>query len=391
MDDRSALRSRLIRALILSLVVGFVPLLAFMGCEGDYRPRAVGQEGEVTVVMDSSLWTGEVGEALRENVTPWVKTLPSWERHFDIRHLELSSERTFESIQDLKNVIIIAPLSDTTNEATFLERRLSDEAQDAVSNGQTAVVSKPNLWRRSQRVFFITAATPDGLVKALQDQGPQIRESFQEITLERMERDMYDKARRHELEDSLMERHNFAVNVQHDFQIAIDSMTDSTGFVWLRRILAKTRREFFVHYFENASPEQITPEWIFETRDSLTRKYYQGNVQGFIRIDYRRPLEAREVNVVDRYGFETQGLWHMVSPAEQEGEFRSLGQGGPFINYTFYDQESDRIYMLDGSVFAPGFDKLELLRQMEVMAKTFRTAEDVQTPEDQQVAAAESN
>ncbi len=391
MDDRSALRSRLLRALTLSLVVGFAPLLAFMGCEGDYRPRAVGQEGEVTVVMDSSLWTSEVGEALRENVTPWVKTLPSWERYFDIRHLELSSERTYESIQDLKNVIIIAPLNDTTNEATFLERRLSEDAQDAVMNGQTAVVSKPNLWRRSQRVFFITAATPDGLVQALQEQGPQVRESFHEITLQRMKREMYDKARRHELEDSLMERHGFAVNIQHDFQLAIDTMTDSTGFVWLRRILAKTRREFFVHYIENANPERITPEWIFETRDSLTRTYYQGNVEGFVRIDYRRPLEAREVNIAGRYGFKSRGLWHMVAPAEQEGEFRSLGQGGPFVNYTFYDQESDRIYMLDGSVFAPGFDKLELLRQMEVMAKTFRTAEEVQSPEDRQVAAAESN
>lgn len=391
MDDRLALRSRLMRALILSLVVGLAPFIALIGCEGDYRPRAVGAEGELTVVMDSSHWTGDVGEALRENVTPWVKTLPSWERYFNIRHLELSSERTYESIQDLKNVIIIAPLSDTTNEATFLERRLSEDAQEAVMSGQSAVVSKPNLWRRSQRVFFITAATPEGLVQALQEQGAQVRESFQEITLQRMKRDMYDKARRHELEDSLMNRHGFAVNVQHDFQLAIDSTTDSTGFVWLRRLLAKTRREFFVHYFENASPEQITPEWIFETRDSLTRKYYRGNVEGFIRIDYRRPLEAREVNVVDRYGFESRGLWHMVAPAEQEGEFRSLGQGGPFVNYTFYDQASDRIYMLDGSVFAPGFDKLELLRQMEVMAKTFRTAQEARSSEDRQVAASQSD
>lgn len=390
MHDRQVLSSSL-RALVSSLLIGLIPLLVFMGCEGDYRPRAVGEEGEVTVVMDSSHWTGPVGEALRENVTPWVETLPSWERYFDIRHLELSSERTFDSIQDLKNVIIIAPLSDTTNEATFLERRLSEDAREAVLNGQTAVVSKPDLWRRSQRVFFITAASPEGLVQALQEQGPQVRQSFQEVTLERMEREMYDKARRHELEDSLMDRHGFAVNVQHDFQLAIDSLTESTGFIWLRRILAKTRREFFVHYFENASPEQITPEWIFETRDSLTRQYYQGNVDGFIRIDYRRPLEAREVNVVDRYGFESRGLWHMVAETDTEGEFRSMGQGGPFVNYTFYDQESDRIYMLDGSVFAPGYDKLELLRQMEVMAKTFRTAEEIRSPEDRQVAASQSN
>lgn len=388
MDDHSALFS-LHRALVCSLLVGLLPLLALMGCEGDYRPRAVGQEGEVTVVMDSSHWTGGVGEALRENITPWVETLPTSERYFKLRHLELTTERTYESIQDLKNVIIIAPLSDTTNEATFLERRLSEDAQEAIMNGQTAVVRKPNLWRRSQRVYFITAATPEGLVKALENQGPEVRQSFNEITLERMQREMYEQERQHSLEDSLMNRHGFAVNVQHDFQIAVDSKTDSTGFVWLRRLLAKTRREFVVHYIEDANPGQLSPEWIYATRDSLTREYLRGNVSGFIRIDYRRPLETREVNIVDRYGFESRGLWHMVAPAENDGEFRSLGQGGPFLNYAFYDQASDRIYMLDGSVFAPGYDKLELLRQMEVMAKTFRTAEDARSSEDRAVATSQ--
>lgn len=345
------------------------------GCEGDYRPRAIGKEGEVTVVMDSSLWTGAVGDTFRETVTPWVNTLPQPERYFEIRHLELSSERVYENIQDLKNVVVVAPLSDSTNEANFLRRRLSDQARQAVLDGQTAVVSKPNLWRRSQRVYFVTAATPDALVSALKEQGNSIQSTFKEVTLERMEREMYDDARQFALEDSLMERHGFAVNVQHDFQLAVDTTTDSTGFVWLRRILAKTRREFFVYYEENASPSQITPEWIYETRDSLTREYLRGSVAGFVRIDYRRTLQTDQIEFEGRYGYETRGLWHMVAATDEEGEFRSVGGGGPFVTYAFYDQATDRVYLLDGSVFAPEFNKLEFLRQMEVMAHTFRTRE----------------
>lgn len=378
------------RALPCLLLAALLPLFALLGCEGDYRPRAVGAEGELTIVMDSTHWTGPVGDALRSNVTPWVETLPVSERYFEIRHVELTSQRTFESIQDLKNIVIIAPLSDTTNEATFLERRLSEEAREAVMNGQTAVVNKPNLWRRSQRVYFITAATPEGLVQALQEQGPKVRQTFNEITLQRMEREMYEKARQHALEDTLMNRHDFAVNVQHDFQLAIDSTTDSTGFVWLRRLLAETRREFFVYYIENASPSRITPEWIYATRDSLTRKYMQGSVRGFVRIDYRRPLETREIDILGRYGSENRGLWHLVADGEEEGEFQSMGQGGPFLNYTFYDQDTDRIYMLDGSVFAPGYDKLEFIRQMEVMAKTFRTEAESRASGERTVTASQS-
>lgn len=375
-------------ARLLPLIGALALLLALgTGCDGDYRPRAIGKEGEVTVVMDSSLWTGAAGESFRENVTPWVETLPQPERHFEIRHLELSSERTYESIQDLKNVVIAAPLSDSTNEANFLRRRLSEQAQEAVMNGQSAVVGKPNLWRRSQRVFFVTAATSDALAEVLGKQGADIQRTFEEITLERMQREMYDEARQYAVEDSLLEHHGFAVNVQHDFRTAIDTTTASSGFVWLRRVLAQTRREFFVYYEEDASPSQLSPEWLYATHDSLTREYLRGNVSGFVRIDYRRPLNTQQTNVLDRYGYQTRGLWHMVKQGEEEGEFLSVGGGGPFLAYAFYDQPTDRIYLIHGSVFAPDFNKLDLLRQMEVMANTFRTQMDVEQDADSAAVA----
>jgi len=363
--------------------------LFIAGCDGDYRPRAVGKERRVTVVMDSSHWTGPVGEAFRRNVTPWVETLPQPERYFEIRHFELDSEREYDTIQDLKNVAIVAPLSDSTNESNFLRRRLSDKAQQAVLDGQSAVVEKPNLWRRSQRIYFVTAATPGALTEALQTNGEDMRASFKEATLQRMEREMYSTARKFELEDSLMHRHGFALNIQHDFQIAVDTSTASDGFIWLRRLLAKTRREFLVYYEENASPSDLTPEWIYETRDSLTQAHLRGNVAGFVRIDYRRPLQTHQIEFKDRYGHETFGLWHMVAENSDDDSFRSVGGGGPFVTYAFYDKGTDRMYLLDGSVFAPGHEKLDLLRQMEVMAHTFRTASDDTTREPGTVATSQ--
>ena len=363
--------------------------VVLVGCDGDYRPRAIGKEGEVTIVMDSTHWTGSVGETFRETVTPWVETLPQPERFFEIRHLELSSERAYESIQDLKNVVIVAPLSDSTNEANFLRRRLSENAREAVLNGQSAVVGKPNLWRRSQRVFFVTAADSSSLADVLRERGETIRSTIEEVTYDRMQREMYDDARQYALEDSLMERHGTAVNVQHDYQIAIDTTTDSTGFVWLRRILAQTRREFFVYYKENASPSTLSPEWLYATHDSLTREYLRGNIAGFVRIDYRRSLETQQTTFQDRYGYVSRGLWHMVKPGDEEGEFQSVGGGGPFVAYAFYDQPSDRIYLLHGSVFAPDYDKLEFLRQMEVMANTFRTRDSLQQSDSEAVADSE--
>ncbi|NBC17960.1 MAG: DUF4837 family protein, partial [Bacteroidetes bacterium] len=54
--------------------------------------------------------------------------------------------------------------------------------------------------------------------------------------------------------------------------------------------------------------------------------------------------------------------------------------GGPFLTYSFYDQSTGRLYMIDGMVFAPGHEKREFLRQMEVIAHTFRTRQESEAP-----------
>jgi hypothetical protein len=366
-------------ACIRRLIAAFAfPLIALglLGCEGDYRPEAVGPQGEVTVVMDSTRWKSEVGEAVRSAIGPTIETLPQLEPYFDLRQADLTDERTYDAIKQRKNVVFVAPLSDSTNEANFLRQRFSEDARQAVLDGAPAVIARPNLWRRNQRVFFITAATPEALASALQRRGSEVRQTFKEVTLERMEEEMFEKARQFNLEDTLMQRHGFAVNVQHDYQIAIDSTTEDTGFIWMRRVLADSRRELFFYYIDNASASRITPEWIYATRDSLTRRYLRGNMGGFTKIDRRRPLNTQQLTFLDRYAYETRGLWHMVQPVPTDDggtELMGAGGGGPFLTYTFYDRTTDRIYLIDGSVFAPRYDKRPFLRQMEVIAHTFRT------------------
>jgi hypothetical protein len=356
---------------LLALLAFFVPVLALgTGCEGDYRPRAVGPEGQISVVVDSTLWNGEVGEALKTHLAPYISTLPAPERAFDLRQVTLT-EGTLSDVKARKNVVFVAALDRPSNASTFMEQRLSSDVRQAVADGETVVVDRPDLWRRSQLIYYVTAQSTDGLIRALEDAGPRMRSAFHDATLRRVERDMYDDERQYALEDTLLAHHDFRVKVQHDFQIAFDT----TNFVLMRRILTKTWRNFFIYYVEDADPGMITPEWIHDTRDSLTQQYVRGNVAGYMKTDYRRTLNTDQVTFLDRYAFETQGLWHMV--AQKDGEMLQMGGGGPFVNYTFYDQSSGRIYMLDGAVFAPGYDKRDFVWQMEVMARTFRTARDL--------------
>ena len=44
--------------------------------------------------------------------------------------------------------------------------------------------------------------------------------------------------------------------------------------------------------------------------------------------------------------------------------------GGPYVHYTFVDEENSRVINLDGFVYAPKFNKREYLRELEALLKT---------------------
>ncbi len=364
------------------LISAFLSLLFLVvtGCgDVDYRPSAVGKEGEITIIMDTSRWNGEVGRELRDELGKYISTLPAPEPAFTLRPAGI--ENQFEIIKSQKNIVVAAALSDSTSEAAFLRARLPEDAREVLRSTGGALVQRPNLWRQNQMVVYLVAETPQDLVATIEENGADLRYIFNTITRRRVQADMFDKGRQEAVEDQLIEKHGFAVNAQHDYFIAIDT----TNFVWLRRVLSDTWRSLFIYDEDRADPSKITPEWIYATRDSLTRQWVQGNLGGWVQIDRDRPLVTENINFLGRYGFETRGLWVMMNQGPDGSTYPS--QGGPFVTYTFYDEPTGQIIMIDGMVFAPGYEKREFLRQLEVIAHTFRTQEETDRAEQMAVKA----
>ncbi|MDE2730892.1 MAG: DUF4837 family protein [Bacteroidota bacterium] len=353
--------------------------LTISGCEnigtfgGDYRPAASGQEGFITVVVDSAQWEQEVGDALRDSLGKAIMTLPGIEPVFELVPVQLTSQRALDRVQERKNILMVGAIGDTSSvESRYVNSFLGDSLRQVILSGDPILVERANFWRRRQMVFFLAAATPDELVTSIAESADHMLTRFNEVTRQRTHIEMFDIGRQRDLEQILMDRHQFAVNGQHDYVIAIDT----SQFVWLRRTLSDTWRSLFVHYIDNADPSMLTPEWMLNRRDELTRQYIQGTAGGWVEVDRRRPLEAAEINFKDRFAIELRGLWHMVG---QENERRVLfGMGGPFLTYAFYEEETRRLYLIDGMVFAPAYPKREFLRQLEVIAYTFRTRQEAE-------------
>ena len=367
----------------LTSTFGLLLLFFVVGCElGDYRPRAVGPEAKMYVVIDSTQWNGEVGDAVREALGGPILTLPVPEPAFDVSRASIRSQDAFDAVKKQKNVVFVAPLSDTTLVAKFISARLDEGARSMIESGNSGIIPREDLWRKGQMVVYITASTPENLISTLTEKSTDLRYVFNNKIRERLKVSMFEKGRQLEVEEQLLEKYDFSVNAQHDYFVAVDT----TDFIWMRRVISsETWRSLFIYFEENGDPNELSPEWVYSKRDSLTKRYVRGNVAGFVEIDRRRPLTTENINFLDRYGFETRGLWQMV--AIDNGQQVPLGMGGAFVTYAFYDEDSGRNYLIDGMVFAPNYNKREFLRQLEVIAHTFRTREEV--AETQQLAKAD--
>jgi hypothetical protein len=171
-----------------------------------------------------------------------------------------------------------------------------------------------------------------------------------------------------EIQESLAKKYGWTMTVQHDYAVAIDSA--SARFFWMRRATpSDMERWIFVHWIESANPQLLTERFVLSLRDSLTRVFLR-TIDDDAHVEIAPyHLRMQQVNFLERFAFETRGNWR----------FSDMTGGGPFVNYTFYDEPTRRIYMLDGSIFAPRVEKKKLVLQVDGLLHTFRTSQKIPT------------
>ncbi|MBZ0198491.1 MAG: DUF4837 family protein, partial [Ignavibacteriaceae bacterium] len=222
---------------------------------------------------------------------------------------------------------------------------------------------KYDLWAKGQIVLILSAPSMQELEFKIFREKDNLLYVFQKISDKRLFESLYNsKYEKKDIEGHFLKDYNWIIYVQADFQVAMDKPEDN--FVWLRRSPGSDmERWLFIHWIDNASPAYLNEDSIKSIRNRVTKKYYRtSNDNGYVVIadDY---FTINEINFNGRYALMTQGLW----------DLNIKGMGGPFINYTFYDEKAMRIYMIDGSVYAPKYYKRNLIHQMDVTLQSFMT------------------
>ncbi len=346
---------------LLSLTV--IGIVLFAACEGDYRSRSVGAVDEVYVVMDSTDWNSETSLALEETFGKGIETLPSFEPTYELTFREFNTNDELDNIQNLKNIILAAPIDGEDNVARLIRALLSDDVEERVREGESFAFPLEDQWVRDQWVLILTSTSDSSLAQKIRNSENSLV-SHLEREFERREYEIFRRGEQVAISDSLWEENGWKVRMQHDYIETVDT----SNVVVFRRSLPENDRWMMAWWQNDVDGIGfVDREWINATRDSLLQKYIQGSREGsYVTTEYRSPRKVI-TNQIDRedriIGYETLGTWRMTN------DF----MGGPFVNFTYYDPATERLFMIEYGQFAPSVSKRRFVRQFRTMGRTFES------------------
>jgi hypothetical protein len=345
--------------IILLLSVSFTT----MACDGDYRQRAIGENHEIIVVMDSTLHESETADAIRNTFGRTIETLPGeGEQLYTLRFRDFRSNQELDEFRKFKNLIFAGPIDDETNTSSFIRALLSEPVENRVRQGESFAFPLTNQWYRDQWTLILTSIDDYELADKILNAEERLVDSALEVEFNRWEESVYRRHEQTALSDSLWNKFGWRVRIQHDYVQTVDTL----NVVSFRRSLPENDRWMWAWWQDGVDNADFVDEsWINATRDSLMERYVQGTREGsYVTTEYRRPVETKRLNRDNRLeAWETLGTWRMTR------DF----MGGPFVNLTYYDPDTERLFMLEFGQFAPSVAKRRFVQQFRAMARTFES------------------
>jgi hypothetical protein len=161
---------------------------------------------------------------------------------------------------------------------------------------------------------------------------------------------MFNNARQKDLEKHLLEDYGWSIKIPWGYEVITDSSEQQLFWIGqempFRWLAVQWRDGSIVENYESAK------EFIMD----FPLEYFKN-------IQYSE--NYFELNTTDQFNqrlaWKVNGLWESIDDA----------QGGPFLAYLFYDGITDRTYYIHAMIFHPGNNKVILLQQLDLIAKSF--------------------
>lgn len=344
------------------IFLSLATLLLLSSCSN--KKAAIGNEDDIIVIADSSLYYEVEAELLQ--VFEKVIYTPQPEKLFNLIRNNYTS---LNHVKRRKNIIILGTLNDSGYVSQYIRGSIDSAVTELVTNNEEYVINKYDMWAENQLVMYLVSPTVDQLKNNILSAHEELLYSFRNISDKRLFAKLYKpRYEMLETEARFLKEHGWTIYVLKFFEVGKNSKEDH--FVWLRSGRnSPMERWIFVHWIDNASAAYLDKDSITAIRNRVTQMHYQtSDSSTYVEISTAlSPPMFSQVNFNNKYALMTQGFW----------KFNDNTGGGPFTNYSFLDEKTNRLYMIDGSIYAPKYFKKELIQQVDVLLNSFRTIDEL--------------
>lgn len=316
---------------------------------GDNRvlPSNIGGNGEVIVVMPDALWQSALGDTVRHFLEKPQPVLPQPEPRFSVEHFPPG--KLNDLMRKHRNIVF------------FYREKESEKSEEK----EGPVKFLEDVWARDQLVIRVQGKEKSTMKRGFLENKDRLIDAIQ---LKERKRDLRSLTNKkvQKVQDSLKKLHDLSLHLPTDIRI----MENHDSLIWLEKHEMRAKGNFehdviqgmIVYYHPYREEEDLEPKALLKAKDSIFREHIEGPSRGSYMTTERRYADVKPVskktNLNGEYALEIRGLWRV------EGD----QMGGPFVSLSTYDKKNERIVTAHGYVFAPKFNKRELLRPLEASA-----------------------
>ncbi|UNY99728.1 DUF4837 family protein [Zhouia spongiae] len=321
------------KKILVLIAAGVLILSCKEKSSGKYLPQSVGAINTLSVVIDNTLWKGDVGDEIRDYFAAPVDGLP-WEEPLFTIH-QMPPEIFTDFARNSRNILYV--VQDSSNVTTL----------------------KDDVYAKPQKVAFIKGSTSESIIAAIKDNAPKIIDVFKENDLKESQNRFKQSLNK---ETDLKDKLGVSLTIPSVYKI----VKEEENFFWIERQIPKGTMNIIVYEM----PKDYYPkdssrvDEIIKMRDSIGKKYVPGRdpeTMWMITEQAYAPY-VFDANINGYEAIETKGMW----------EVKNFFMAGPFINYIVKDPLNDRTLVLEGFTFAPSTDKRDYMFQLESILKTLK-------------------
>lgn len=295
---------------------------------------SVGETNQITVIIEDSLWNGEVGDSIRKKLTTSVDGLPQEEPLFTLtQHTDRSGDDHFCKN---RNIIIVEK---------SIEELFEVRSDDFALNQSVIYLAGRNI----PELLNLIEQQSDSIIKVIADF--EISETQRKISLLPLDT------------QPIEDKFNFAVSVSQEFEYVIIE----ENFVWLKKEALNGNANILIYqtpYYEPINQAENIKR-IIAARDSIGQRYIHSqedkNLAYMITEEAYAPY-FDTVKLAQKKAFQTKGTW----------ELRGVFMSGPFLNYTIPDKQNNRTLVLEGFAYAPSSSKRNMMHELEAIIKSIK-------------------